>query len=159
VESGSAVRTAIAYRSHDLFQRSDTGLWRGAGERVPPSLFTGPVPCIRICLVTSMPVMFAFAHGVLLDESPQSPSFKGSIGRPASRRTCLALRGNLHGGGSRIKLSEPIIPLGGSILRGAVLYPLFTPLGNERASPATLLPCFRFFRELNLCECWNTGPP
>ena len=91
MESGSAVRTAIAYRSHDFVQGSNTGLWRGSRERVPPSLFTGPVPCIRICLVTSMPVMFAFAHGVLLDESPQSPSFKGSIGRPASRHACLAL--------------------------------------------------------------------
>jgi hypothetical protein len=44
-----------------------------------------------------MPVIFAFGH-VLLDESAQSPSFKGSIGRLASRRSCLALRGNLHGG-------------------------------------------------------------
>jgi hypothetical protein len=90
VESGSAVRTAIAYRSHDFFQRGDTSLRRRSRERVPPSLFTGPVPCIRICLVTSMPVMFAFGHGVLLNESPQSPSTKGSVGGPTSRHVCLA---------------------------------------------------------------------
>lgn len=69
---GSAVGAAIADRAHDLVQRSEAGFRRRPRERVPPGLFSGPVPCVGIRSVAAMAVMLAFGNGVLLDHTPSA---------------------------------------------------------------------------------------
>jgi hypothetical protein len=79
VESGSAVRAGIADRLHDFFQSGNTRLWCGTRERVPPSLFTGPVPSVRIGAVASVTMILAFGDRLLLDQHAQGPALKRSI--------------------------------------------------------------------------------
>ncbi len=105
---GSAVGAAIADRSHDLVQSGEAGLRGRSGERVPPSLFSGPVPSIGIRSVTAVAVMLAFGNSMLLDQHAECPAFQRPIRRPASGYGCSALRVTLHGCGPRIKLPEQL---------------------------------------------------
>jgi hypothetical protein len=64
---------------------------------MPPGLFPGPCPGIRIGAVLPVTVMLAFRDGTMIDKSSERPSADGAVGGPDRGLRCRASDIRFHG--------------------------------------------------------------
>jgi hypothetical protein len=77
----SAVRAGIPDASHDLFQGGDAGLWGSSSKWIPPSLFAGSIPGVRIGSIDPVTMMWALGSRPLIDQCAEGPALQCAVSR------------------------------------------------------------------------------